>query len=642
MGARAETQAGAPLLGQVRIARAVAPGRAARRCTVSGLLTLGWCALAAPALAQTIAPVDSSSGPPELQGPTATLLPPLGADPGDQSLRTNLLSTFGQTPPPPPGQSVAGPAWQFTPLLTVAEEFTDNVNAASGAYLGPHQGTPNDFITLITPNLTLAENGDRLRVNLNYAPSGQIYAENSEFSQLRQQAFGDTLATVLNDLLYFDLRGNVYQQPIFGGLNQANSVSLGPDQRETVSSVAASPYVARTFGGTGTLNAGVGYVYTATEAPNFLDQPAPNPLLPYNYGSSWLATKRIYANFTSGEDYGRFQDSLNSDNNFYDGTGALRNGQRVVLTNDLSYAVDRFVSALGEIGYENLNYPNSGFSYVGGVWAVGARLTPNADSTLTAEWRYVDGIGAPYLFGTWQISPRLRAYGGYSEGISNFDQDQQNTLLAGQATATGAAASALIAAPLLNAGSYAGGNQALSRIKRLNMNAAFVAARDTISVGFSWQRSTILGTPLGLPASELESLGINPAILPDLIKYGVSPYLPPAEQAFLTQIVQFAQITGQVSEYINAGVTWQHDLRPDLSADAYLGYTQTQQAQTTTSKTSAIQFNAGLSKTFTDKLSARLAYTGSFVIGDNNSGGYNYGGYNLDNNTVTLSVTKRF
>ncbi|MEJ0045806.1 MAG: hypothetical protein WDN04_06545 [Rhodospirillales bacterium] len=43
----------------------------------------------------------------------------------------------------------------------------------------------------------------------------------------------------------------------------------------------------------------------------------------------------------------------------------------MLVTNDVSYAVTRFVSALGEIGYENLSYPNAGFAYVGGVWSAG-------------------------------------------------------------------------------------------------------------------------------------------------------------------------------------------------------------------------------------------------------------------------------
>jgi uncharacterized protein (PEP-CTERM system associated) len=645
MNARVETRAGAPRLTQAGLPAAIGPTTPRRFTPWRGLgswLIPGLCAIAAPALAQTVTPLDSgsdSSGGPQLQGPTATLLPPLGADPGDQSLRTNLLNAFGQTPPPPAGQA-AGPAWQISPSLTVSEQYTDDANVAAGAYTGPHQGQQTDFITLIQPTLAVSENGERLRVNLNYSPTAEIYAINSDYTQLQERAYGSAQAVLLNDLLYFDLRGNVNQQPVFGGLPTANSVALGPDQRETVSSVSASPYVARSFGGIGTLNAGVGYIYTATDAPDYLNQTIPNPLLPYNYGSSWLATKRIFANFTSGEDYGRFQDSLSSDNNFYDGTGALRNGQRVLLTNDLSYAVNRFVAALGEIGYENLSYPNSGFSYVGGVWAAGVRLTPNAQSTITAEWRYVDGVGAPYIYGSWQVTPRIRAYGGYSEGISNFDQDQQNTLLSGQATSSGAAAAALVAAPLLNAGGYAGGNQSLSRTRRLSASAAFIADRDTVSLSFNWQRSSILGTPLGLPASELQALGIDPAILPYLLKYGVSPFLPPATQAILNQIIQFAQITGEISDNVTGGISWVHQLQPNLTVDTYLGYTESLQAQTVTTRTSAIQFNAGVTKTFNDKLSARLAYTGSYVVGNNYSDGY--GGYNLNNDTVTISVTKRF
>jgi uncharacterized protein (PEP-CTERM system associated) len=585
------------------------------------------------AFAQTAPTVEAG---PSLQGPTGTLLPPLGADPGDQSLRTNLLDAFGQTPAPPPGQAQTGPAWQFTPQISVSEEYTTNADVGAGLNSGQNNGHNSDFITLIQPQIAVEENGDRLRVNLNYAPIGEIYAENSDYSQLREQGSGDVLATVLSDLLYVDVRGNLFQQAVYGGLGPVNNTALAPNQRETVSSVSASPFVSRTFGGTGTLQAGVGYIYTATDAPASQDQIAPLQLGPYTYGSSWLATKRLFASFTSGEDYGRFQDSLSSDNSFYDGTGALANGQRVLLTDDVSYAVDRFASALGEIGYENLHYPNSGFSYVGGVWAAGARLTPNADSTMTLEWRYIDGNGAPYVYGSWQASPRIRIYGGYSEGITTYNQDQQNTLLAGQATATGASASALIAAPLLNNAGYAGANQSLNRTRRLDANAAFIADRDTVSLTFDWQRSSIVGTPLGLPSSELESLGINPALLPYFIRYGVPPYLPLSVQRVLNQIVQFAEITGQTSNNITGGVAWHHDLQPTLTSDLYLGYTRTLQSQTTTAETSAVQVNAGLSKTLTDTLTGRLAYAGSFVVGSSENG------YDLNDSTVTLTIVKKF
>ena len=597
--------------------------------------------LAAPAAfaqsdAPTVTTTDSSSGAPSLQGPTGTLLPPLGTDPGNQTLRTSLLDAFGQTPPPPPGQAGAGPAWQFSPQLMVSEQFTTNPNVGAGIDNKPNN-RGSDFITLIQPQLGVQENGDRLRVNVTYDPIGEIYAENSDYSQFRQQGSADVLATALNDLLYVDVRGNIFQQAVYGGLGPVNATALAPNQRETVSSIAASPFVSRTFGGIGSLQAGVGYIYTATDAPSSLNQATPLSLgLPYNYGSSWLATKRLFASFTSGEDYGRFQDSLSSDNNFYDGTGALANGQRLVLTDDLSYAVDRFASALGEIGYENLHYPNSGFSYVGGVWAAGARLTPNADSSLTVEWRYIDGAGAPYIYGSYQATPHIRLYGGYSQGITTFDQDQQNTLLSGQATASGAAASALVAAPLLNNAGYAGANQSLNRTKRLDVNAAYIGERDTISANFDWQKSSIVGTPLGLPSSELEALGINPIYLPYFIKYGVPSYFPPNLQAVLQQIISFAKFTGQESNNITTGVTWHHDLRPNLASDLYLGYTRTLQSQTVTSETSAMQVTAGVSKTFTETLSGRVAYAGSYVVGGSQTG------YDLNDTTVTVSVTKKF
>jgi uncharacterized protein (PEP-CTERM system associated) len=543
------------------------------------------------------------------------LLPSTGVNPSDPNLRSDLLSAFGQNTPPAPGGAAAGPNWQYTPAISVSEAFTDNANTFGGFASGGNQHH-DDAITVITPSLLVVGNTERVQVNLNYAPSGLIYAADSDYSQFRQQFNGDILATAIPGLVFVDTRGSVYQAPVFGGVGVVNTELLPPSQRETNSNISVTPYLNKPFGGIGTLEAGIGYIYSETEAPSFLtpgNAVIPSTL-PYDYGSQWLATRRVFGTFTTGEDFGRFQDSLDSDNSFYDGSGVLRNAHRILLTNDVSYAVNRWFSALGEFGYENLSYPEEGYSYVGGVWSAGARITPNTQSSFTLEYRYIDGATSPYAYGYWQITPRIRVFGSYSAGITTFAQDQQDGLLSGDPNATGAVASATLGAPLINNASLFGANQALNRAERASGSVSYIGDRDIYTVTYNHQRSSPVANLLGLPNSVLAELGISQA---ELARFGL--------------LVDETSVTTQLN------ASWHRDWRPDLASDFQLGYSRNLVADTTGGTYSSLQANLAFTKTFARGWSARLAYTGNYYLG-----GGPADASNLNSDTITISLAKTF
>jgi uncharacterized protein (PEP-CTERM system associated) len=568
-------------------------------------------AAAAPGGADSGADVNLAPPPPAFAD---TVLPTLGANPSSADMRAELLDAFGDTQPVHADR--ISPDWQIIPVLTVAEEWTDDagIAAGSGALINNRAGS--DFVTLIEPSITLLGDTERLQVTLHYAPVGEIFADNTGYSQFRQNADGDALLTLLPGWLFFDARGSISQQPVFGGLGVFDTVLLSPNERETIGTGSVSPYIAHTFGGAGTLQAGVGYLYSGVDAPGYLNQPGQFvPLATsYDYGSSWLATRRAFASFTTGQDLQRFQDRIGIDASWYDGSGELASGRRVLVTDDASYAVNRYLSLLGEVGYENTVYPQAGFSYIGGIWAAGVRVTPSTTSLLVAEWRYVDGFGSPYIYGSWQATPHIRLFGGYSEGIETFNQDQQDQLLAGNLDATGAQASGLIAAPLLGSTGLYAGNQALNRVRRLDLNASYVAPRDTITGTFYWQHSRIIGNPYGLPTSVLDELGLNS---PELVAFGLE--------------------TENTSVSYDAGADWVHDLSPTLTSNLYAGYDHSRNASVISETSAAVLLSAGLQKAFTDTLSGALTYAGTFFVD-----GTEFDGINRNNNTVTVSVTKRF
>ncbi len=536
---------------------------------------------------------------PDAPAPTDTVLPRTGVDPGVSDLREHLLDSFGDAPPPPHG--VSPPNLQVSGQLGVSEEYTDNAGAIAG---GGASGAGSDFITMIQPRLDVVETSQRVQASIDYAPIAQIYAENSSFSQFEEQGNGDVLLTALPGWLYLDARGQISQQAVFGGVGPGSTATLSPDERETVSSISVSPYVTRAFGGAGTLQAGVGYSYTATDAPNLLggrDAILADPLLQDGgtFGSSNLSTDRAYANFTTGEDLARVRDKVGFDSSFYSGSGALAGGRRVLGTDDVSYALTRLVTLLGEAGFEDLDYPRSAYKYVGAIGSGGTELTFARGSTLTLEYRYTDGFGSFFAQGSVQASPRIRVFGGYSEGISTFDQDQQNTLLSGSTDATGAAASALLAAPLLATSNFFGANQNLSRLARLSVTASYLGDYDTVTLSVQSETTT----PVGRQVGELAQISTS-------------------------------GIFGNVSE--------RHQITDTLDLTGFLQYGSSRTGLVANTSGDEVSVSVGVEKSFPRQISTYLRFGGNYYVGGSAAAASGLRGQVGNESSVVIGAVKRF
>ena len=564
-----------------------------------------------PAAAQLADPSDSgtngpsapdlggvSSGPPTLTPPTDTLLPRTGVDSTDPDIRDHLMSAFGGSA----AASATGAA-QPTGLtiykqIGVSETYTDN----AGYRIGAGSNVGDDFITSIQPSVRVVDNTQRLRVDLTYDPIAQIYARNSGFTQFEQQANGDILATIVPDWLYFDTRGYVSQQSIFGGIGPATTVTLSPDERETISSVSVSPYMSHTFGGHGTVVAGVGYSYSAVDASNALNNALQNGGTVNglgDYGSSYLNTERVFASYTTGENLGRFRDRISTDDDFYQGSGALANAHRILVVDDVSYAFTRLITGLGEFGYEELSYPSAAFKYNGGVGAAGVELTPNKNSEVIVEYRYLDGFGSLFAQASVQATPRIRLFGGYSEAISTFQQDLQTSLLSNTDDVTGVAANALEAAPLLETSNFFGANEYLSRVRRLDATATYLGDRDTASISFEDEHSSPVGRPVGT-LTPLSSSG-----------------------------------------YFISG-TERHMISPTLNASVFVEYGNNRTGIADLGSGDTVSFSVSLDKVFTQTLTGYVRVGGTYVVGGSAYAATGYYGLSGEETDITVGAVKRF
>src|SRR5205823_14029081 len=139
-----------------------------------------------------------------------------------------------------------------------------------------------------------------------------------------------------------------------------------------------------------------------------------------NQGTLTLAT---------GRDFQRFLSRVTADASQTDTNSSARN-TRLTIYDDLQYRIRPNISALGRIGFEDINYPAvpSG-SFTGVAWQIGGRLDFRADTDY-AILRYgkQEGIYGYSSSVRYQITPATVVTAAVSQGIESQQQLIQSNL----------------------------------------------------------------------------------------------------------------------------------------------------------------------------------------------------------------------
>ena len=527
-----------------------------------------------PLSAASVAAPDSGLGTSPFSGQpySGGLLPSVGTDARVGDLRPQL-ERFFQTEAAVPSTT---PAFLIQPALGVDVGVTDNALRINS----PRRG---DFFTLISPSLVVSGDTSRLKVNLAYTPQATIYATQGSQTRFDQFFNGQALGIVVPDAVFIDLRGSVSESSLTGnGLQNYNTASNFDRQNEvTTTTVSITPYAEHRFGGYGT--ARLGYSFNRTLQDTDQNQVAVNNLALLNtlgtpaYGSVGnLTTQRERVSYATGENFGRFNDFTTAQAIQYNGSGSYRGAFRNEITTELGYALTRRVTALGGIGYQDIRYAGSPSIRIREPsYNLGARYSPNPDSTLTVLYGRHDGIGSISFDGSYAPTARTRLIGRYSTGITSDIEETQNVLDATTVGSNGLVTDTATGAPV-SSGSFFGTQDGVYKVRRLSLTALLLQDRDTYSVGLTYEdRTNLTNTPA----------------------------------AFTNTIVP----AGQSSTNIYANVAWQHDLAPDLNSNVGLQYgttTNTQQLLGTGAGTqTTFSVTAALTRQLTETLSGSVRYT---------------------------------
>ncbi len=295
------------------------------------------------------------------------------------------------------GSAFAG-EWRIVPRVSVNESYTDNVNlAASGL-------EDDDFITEVTPSISLRGQGGRLSANFDYSLQQLFYSNDSDRNSLSHQLQANANAELVKQILFLDVDASARQENTSnsGRLSDSNISVTG--NRNEVYTWRISPVARHHFGN-----------YANGEAKVTVDQ-----VLNSGGGNSTSTGSDLLID--SGSRFSRLPWSLSYSQQRVDNeSGTISSFER--FNGTLRYVFNRKYSAFVNAGVENNKFSTSQDDSDGFSWDAGATWTPSSRTRLEAGYgeRF---FGNNYSFSLSHQSRRAAWTASYSEDITTTRQSQ--------------------------------------------------------------------------------------------------------------------------------------------------------------------------------------------------------------------------
>ena len=260
----------------------------------------------------------------------------------------------------------------------------------------------------------------RLNVALAYSPRLALYPSTSSQTLISQTFNGSANVVVVPDLFYITARGISDVGSRFGDTSQFSNSLVSRSEAVQTTSLSISPYVQRTLGGNGTVTAGYSYSQTFQDGDNGFASNyfAPNSAQTAGFGTTGnLQTNTEFASFTTGENLGRIQNTISATASQFSGSYFYQGASTSSVSDRLSYAVYRWLTIFGTVGYEDYDYPRSDYRLSQPTWTVGVTLSPNETGSLTVQYGQIAGSNTVLVNGTYSPTVRTRIYGSYTVDI---------------------------------------------------------------------------------------------------------------------------------------------------------------------------------------------------------------------------------
>lgn len=325
--------------------------------------------------------------------------------------------------------------WRITPRITLSEVYSDNPDLVSSSQ------AKSDWITEITPGISVQRDGGRVKVHADYRMTGLIYASDSSRNDIYHGLDGKAFAELVQDWFYVDATARISQQlregastgdtgvvgvggvgGVGGGVGGGGQVGIsGINNTSQVGAYSISPYLKRRLGSFATMEARVTYEDVIASDSQTSDGQTTRYRLSAVSGN-------LYYPLTWSASYDR-SDTNNSDSDDSSDDRAAINA-RYVLSKDFSLLAQ---ASLEKNDYSGVGEDEEDYKSYG----VGVSYTPSRrfsadvyynDSNADDDDKYISGSVTlnPTLRTSIKASSTQRSYG-ESYGLNLSHRTRQST-----------------------------------------------------------------------------------------------------------------------------------------------------------------------------------------------------------------------
>ena len=257
--------------------------------------------------------------------------------------------------------SVIAAEWKFTPRVGLAEIYSDNVS------LTPLGTERSEFITQLTPGLTVIGDGPRLKLRADYELQNFAYARQGSVSS-HHQLNGVADAELVDQLFFLNGKASVSQQPIspFGTQSVSNANQI--TNRTEIKTFSVNPYLQHRFGSAAIAEMRYAHDTVTSDSAGFQDSNSDSLRFSVDSGTAFRTVGWSWRYSRQDTDY--------------ENANSLRTEETAA---SLRYLLTPRFALTSSIGYEKSNYLSLGARPQGSFWQAGINWAPTSRTNLEAS-----------------------------------------------------------------------------------------------------------------------------------------------------------------------------------------------------------------------------------------------------------------
>ena len=296
--------------------------------------------------------------------------------------------------------------WAITPRLSVSELYSDNI------LLSPTT-QDDDFVTNVTPGLSVRGAGARVDLNADYNLQSLFYLNDDSRDQTLHQLQSNLRVEAVRNRFFVNAFANVFQALVSSNGIVSNDNARLSNNRDDVIVYGVRPEFKHHFGNWADLSA------TAQFNEVIRDQDRSGA----GRGNNFNATLK------SGNRFDRVRWSIRYSRRANNNSNGAASNSLENLNSRISYRINRFFSINGSIGTENNNFQSrEGANDNGFIWSFGGAFTPSQRTTISGDIGE-RAFGSTRSFNLSHRHRRISVTANYNESLRTSTEELVNQQL---------------------------------------------------------------------------------------------------------------------------------------------------------------------------------------------------------------------